>query len=154
MIPGAVCVACAVVIALAPPLAAQSHPLVGSWDIQIQAGIHEADGKVNPVVSPGSVTFTMAGDSLVAVLRMTMAGPRPPARMASYLPGDTASFVKQVTALRTNDNRMTPGVATRRYRFFVQHDSLVGIMDTIDGDDANVAKLNNWPVTGVRSAPR
>lgn len=141
-------------LCLVAPLASQSHPLVGTWEIQIQAGIHEADGKVNPVMSPGTLIFSVEGDSLVALLRMTMAGPRPPARMTAYLPGDTATFVKRVNALRTNDNRMTPGEALRRYRFFVRHDSLVGIMDTIDGDDAKVAKLNNWPVAGVRATPR
>ncbi len=151
MTPGSVCVAFAVVIGLATPLAAQSHPLVGTWDISIQAGIHEVEGKVNPVMARGTVTFSVAGDSLIAVLTHELMASRPPVRFATILSGDTARFVRQAGRLRTKDNSMGTETILLLHRFVVRHDSLIGRIDAIDDVSAKESKYNNWPVTGVRA---
>lgn len=144
-------VALGVLRALASPLAAQGHPFVGTWDISIQAGIHEVEGKVNPVMAKGTMTFSMAGDSLIAVLTHELMASRPPVRFATVLSGDTARFVRQAGRLRTKDNSMGTETALLLHRFVVRHDSLIGRIDAIDDAGAKESKYHNWPVTGVRA---
>ena len=50
-------------------LAAQSHPLIGTWDVNVPAGMRMENGEATPVMAKGTLVFSVAGDSLIGMLK-------------------------------------------------------------------------------------
>jgi hypothetical protein len=71
---------------LAPQLRAQTHPLVGSWNVVYQSGLSNEDGVITAIMGKGQLQVTQSGDSLVGLL-MPEASGNAPARPALRLAG-------------------------------------------------------------------
>ena len=58
----------AALLLLPGALAAQAHPLVGTWDVNVPAGMRMENGEATPIMAKGTLTFTVAGDSRSGML--------------------------------------------------------------------------------------
>jgi hypothetical protein len=133
------------------PASAQSHPLVGVWNISYQRGLSNEDGVVTPIMGKGRLEISLKGDSLIATLSATdnPGGPaRPPLRLAGVAEGPTATLAGTSSA-RINMNGDEQVVQTTlTWTLSVNGGALTGTMiRAIPGHETGG---DPSPVTGTR----
>lgn len=145
----------AVLLLLPAALAAQTHPLLGTWDVTVPAGMRMENGVATPVTAKGTLTFTLAADSVIGLLKTipTDGQPeRPAKRLAAKLVTGAVTFVsKDEAKMMMNGEEMTR-VAISTYVFEVADDALKGTIErAIEG--LNVMMGGPQPITGTRAKP-
>ena len=143
---------------LAAPLAvsAQSHPLVGEWKLDLVVGGRMENGTVTPINGTATLTFAVAGDSLVGTMQVDSVDgqpQRPPSRMAALAKAGDLVFVSRSSA-RVNINGETregTGVAT--YNFKVNGDTLEGtVTRSLEGiEGVELPPQPAQPLKGTRT---
>ncbi len=104
--------------ALSTPSLAQSHPLVGKWEVEYAGGMRMENGTPTPLQVKATMTVTETADSLiVAVVVATNPelGPRPPFRLAAAKPvGTPATFLQtsQATINANGEERAATSITT------------------------------------------
>lgn len=146
------CSAVLALLAVAAPLAAQSHPLVGTWAVEMQDGVKVVDGQPEPIMGKGTMVFSIRNDSLVAVITMEaneMVSGRPPMKFAAKLVDGPAVFIKKGKAVTMSNGAQEEVEIVSTFRFEAKGDALVGSVER------NFGKLENpmagtSPITGTR----
>jgi hypothetical protein len=142
-------VPCAILLA-ASSLRAQTHPLVGVWDVDVVAAHKLEDhGTTTPIMSKGVFSFTVEGDSLIAMIKVQLSPSPTPIRVATLLGSDTATFVRASRAITTENRTMSAKPMTTTFRFFAVGDSLRGTI-TRTLENPNDPAAGSSPVSGVR----
>lgn len=108
---------------------AQTHPLVGKWDLKLSATKVLRDGVPVDVTPTGQVTFTMAGDSMIGILKIVNGGgvgDRPPVRLAAKVTPGRMTFYdrREAKLMGSGDERTATAVVT--YEFEATQDALKG----------------------------
>ena len=133
-------------------LAAQSHPLVGTWDLSLPAGVRVEDGEPTPIMGKGNVVFSQVGDSIVGTLKVEPPEgmpARPAARLAAKASSGPLTFVQQSTAtVRSNGAESTHKV-TNTYVFEATGDALKGTVAR-DVEGVTVQLPGPMPLSGTR----
>ncbi len=148
--------ALAVLAALALPamLPAQTHPLVGAWDLTFTAGVEMTDGVLTPITATAAFLVTAAGDSLVAVLEPpTIEGmpDLPPARFATRRTDTWPIVLEQRAEATLNLNGKTESrIAVSTWTLTVQGDTIEGTVErSIEGFAMPLG--GPQPVLGIRA---
>lgn len=134
--------------------AAQAAPIVGKWQVELQAGMRIEDGVPTPIRAKGLLTVVEVGDSLVATLKMDPnpdLPPRPESRFAAARQtGASVTFVQHSQAqLSTNDESPRTVAVVSTWRLTVAGSAFSGtIARAIEGMDASM--MPEAPVTGTR----
>jgi hypothetical protein len=94
--------------AASSPLAAQSAPIVGTWNVEWEMGRQIINGEASPITAKGTMKVVAAGDSLVATLTATSRSDnqpltRPPVTMAGRATASGAVFT-QISEATLNVN--------------------------------------------------
>lgn len=142
----------AALVLVATPVAAQGHPLVGKWEIELQVGFVAKDGEAAPLMGKGTLTFTVQGDSIVGVMEITPGEGepvRPPARLAARLVAGPITFVRTGTLTTTSNGETQSHALTNTYRFAVEGETLTGTVRR-DVEGAQSAMGGTTPITGSR----
>ncbi len=143
----------AALLLLPAALTAQSHPLVGNWNLSLPVGMRVENDEPTVIMGKGTMTVTAVGDSLIATLTMEPfegRPPRPAARMAAKLAADTVAFSYASTATLNTNGEESTRKAVSTYRFEVDGDTLKGTIDrTIEGLDVTMG--GPQPITGKRA---
>lgn len=137
---------------LAPPLAAQGHPLEGRWNIELQIGFASKDGETVPLMGTGTLTFLVQGDSIIGTMdiRPGEGQPvRPPARLAAKLGPAPVTFVREGKLTTTQNGELRTFPMTNTYRFEATGDMLTGtVRRDIEGQES--PQGGTTPITGTR----
>jgi len=141
---------------LAPAvLAAQAHPIVGTWDVSVPAGMRMENGEATPIMAKGSFVFSVVGDSLIGTLKsepLEGMPPRPASRVAAKLAPGTVTFVSKSEAKLNMGGEEMTRTAVSTWIFEVTGDALKGTVErAIEG--VEMAMGGPQPVTGKRAAP-
>lgn len=143
----------AALLLLPGALAAQTHPLVGTWDVQVPAGIRRGPEGPTALMAKGSFTFSVAGDSIIGMLKnepLEGQPERPAKRVAAKLAAGAITFVSTSEAKMTMNGEEMARTAISTYRFEVAGDTLKGTLDlTIEG--MNLDMGGPQPITGTRA---
>lgn len=96
---------------------AQSHPLVGSWNLELVAGQRVENGSVTPILATATLVVVAAGDSLIGTLTVAPiegAPQRPPARLAGKRVDGTMTFVSRTegTMQMNGESRTIEAIST------------------------------------------
>src|SRR5687767_14147733 len=75
---------CAILFIVPLSLAAQSHPLAGTWDVTVPAGMRVENDESTPIIAKGVLNVSVTGDSLIGMLEVEPPEGLP-ARQASRL---------------------------------------------------------------------
>lgn len=117
--------------ALAFPIAvsAQTHPLVGSWNLKLPATKVLQNGAPVDVTPTGLLTFRVEGDSMIGTLKIVNGGgvaDRPPVRLAAkVMPGRMTFYDRREAKLMgAGDERTATALVT--YEFEATQDALKG----------------------------
>jgi hypothetical protein len=133
-------------------LGAQSHPLVGVWDVQVPAGMRMENGEVTPIMAKGSYTFAIVGDSIIGTLKndpIEGQPPRPAARVAAKVVAGPVTFATQSEAKMVMNGEEMTRTAYITYVFDVSGDTLKGTVERrIEG--VNIMAGGPQPITGTR----
>jgi|CXWL01.1.fsa_nt_gi hypothetical protein len=134
-------------------LAAQTHPLVGTWDVNVPAGMRMENGEATPIMAKGTLTFSVAADSLIGMLKtdpIEGQPERPAKRIAAKLVTGAVTFVAKGDAKMTmNGEEMTRTVIST-YVFDVADNALKGSIErAIEGLDVQMG--GPQPITGTRA---
>ena len=137
-------------------LSAQSHPLVGEWQLALVVGGRMENGVVTPINGTATLTITATGDSLIANVQTDPVEgqpARPAVRMAAPNKAGDAVFVSRGPA-RLNINgeaREVIGVST--WTLKATGDVLEGTTQrSIEGaDEIQLPNQAPQPVKGVRA---
>jgi hypothetical protein len=139
-------------LSLSPQLVnAQSHPLVGEWDLSYSGGFRIENGERVPLTMKGTLSVKLQGDSLVAILTpIPQEGvpPRPPARLAAKRVDGTVTFVYKSEAVVNLGGTESKRTAISTYAMQAAADAITGtVQRTIEGLDFPATPE---PVTGTR----
>ena len=131
-------------------LPAQAHPLVGEWKVSVPAGMRVEDGQPTYIMANGAMTVVVAGDSLIATMKMEpMEGrpPRPATRLAAKLAAGKVTFTNSSEAKVNVNGEETTKTAVSTFVLDATGDMLAGtVTREIDG----VAGMKDQPVKGTR----
>jgi hypothetical protein len=141
--------------ALSPCLAAaQSHPLVGQWNVRVEMPLPPGSGPAATTQRPGQLVVTLVGDSLFATLQfepMTGQPPAVPQRLAAATGAGPTTFVRSTEAtLAGGGGDMMARTATISYQFYATGNALVGSMRIVV---PGVPDIPPRPITGTRAIP-
>lgn len=143
----------AALLLLPGALAAQTHPLVGTWDITIPAGMRVENGEATPIMAKGTLTFSVTGDSLIGILKTEpIEGQpvRPAKRIAAKLVTGAVTFVLKTEAKMSMNGEEMTRTAINTYVFDVADTALKGSIDrAIEGLDVDMG--GPQPITGTRA---
>jgi hypothetical protein len=137
---------------LGSALAAQQHPLVGTWQVTYSAGARIQNGVASQLTATGVLTVVTQGDSLIGTLVSDSSPdlpPRPPARLAGKAgPGPTTFMSRTTGIVNTNGNeREITAVST--WILEAKGDSLGGTVERrLEGMD--LGRQPPQPVSGTR----
>lgn len=121
----------ALLVAVPFAVQAQSHPLVGAWDIEYAAGMRvDNDGPV-PIMAKARMTVVAQGDSLIATVKTVPPegmAQRPDMRLATKIAPGQVTFVyrSQVRMNMNGEESVRESVST--WLLDVNGDSLTGTM--------------------------
>lgn len=121
--------ALAALLLVAPPLAAQGHPLVGKWAIELQVGFVSKDGETVPLMGKGTLTFAVEGDSLIGMMQIEPGEGepvRPPARLAAKLVVGPVTFVRKGSLTTNSNGELQTHPLTNTYRLDADGEALTG----------------------------
>lgn len=134
------------------PALAQSHPLVGVWQISFVGGMRIENGTPTPIQRTGKLTVEVKGDSLIAnVVTDPMADlpTRPPFRMATKAGAGTASFIQRSKVVINTNGDEQEATSISTWSLGAKGDQLEGTIDRkIEGHDGPGGGAQ--PVTGKR----
>ena len=135
-----------------PSLArAQSHPLIGQWQISMETLVPPGTGGPSTIERKGQLSVAQAGDSLIATLTLEAVPwmPTPKVERLAALRGTgTVAFVKTADATMTGNGQMLARAAGITYALDVQDDRLVGSMRVkVEG----IPDIPARPITGTRA---
>lgn len=143
----------AALLLLPGALAAQTHPLVGTWDVNVPAGMRMENGEATPIMAKGTLTFTIAGDSLIGMLKTApIEGQpeRPAKRIAAKLAPGAVTFVSKGEAKMTMNGEEMTRTSISTYVFDVADNALKGTIErAIEGLDVMMG--GPQPITGTRA---
>lgn len=111
---------------------AQAHPLVGSWDVEYQAGMRIENDTPTPIMAKATLVVALAGDSLVATLTAAPnpdLPPRTPQRFAARFAAGPVQFVQRTTVTMNRDGEETRHPATVTWRLEVNGNELKGTIE-------------------------
>lgn len=134
------------------PLSAQSHPLVGVWQVSFAGGMRIENGAPTPILRTGKLTVAIQGDSLIGTLvtdPMPDLPTRPPVRLATKAGPGNATFLQRskVTINMNGNEQEATSVST--WILAATGDQLEGSVDRkIEGFDGPGGGAQ--PVTGKR----
>ncbi len=137
-----------------PALAdAQSHPLAGSWNISTPAPMRGENGQPTMVTRRGLMSISVAGDSLIANVKME---PQPgePARRDQRLVGLRRDGIVRLlhvstAALRDGSEELQRQASTT-YALETKGDTLTGVIQIhVEG----IPDIPGRPLTGTRVTP-
>jgi hypothetical protein len=140
---------------LAVPLAAsaQSSALVGSWAVEMTAGMRIENDQPTPIRAKAKLGITLVGDSLIATLDVEPTPdlqPRPQSRFAAAKStANTVTFVQrsQATLNMNGEERQATVVST--WSLTADGDAITGtVARTIEGIDG--PGMPTQPVSGTR----
>jgi hypothetical protein len=137
----------ALFLTLPHALAAQSHPLVGTWDVTIPAGARVQGGITTPIMANGTLTFSAEHDSLIGQLKVQRPEgfqDRPPTRLAAKL-GATPSIFLVSSEAKINTN----GVESVRKVSSTYTIAATG--DTLSGTVEHYVEGEDMPMSGPQS---
>jgi hypothetical protein len=117
------------VLALPITASAQTHPLVGKWDLKLPPTKVLQNGVPVDVTPTGMLTFTIEGDSMIGVLKIVNGGgvaDRPPVRLAAKVTPGRVTFYdrREAKLMAAGDERTATAVTT--YEFEATVDALKG----------------------------
>jgi hypothetical protein len=134
-------------------LAAQSHPLAGSWDISIPVGANIENGVTTQIFANGAVSFGVEGDSIIGTLKVEPppgVPARPPARLAAGVAAAPSVFVVNSQATIDINGVESTRKVTSTYTMTAQGDALEGtVAREIEGGD--LARLEPQTFRGKRA---
>lgn len=143
----------AALLLLPGALAAQSHPLVGTWNVTVPAGMRMENGEATPIMAKGSFAFSVVGDSIIGMLKndpIEGQPERPAKRVAAKLTAGAVTFVSIGEAKMNMNGEEMVRTSTSTYRFEVDGDTLKGTLDrSIEG--LNLDMGGAQPITGTRA---
>ena len=143
----------AALLLLPGALAAQSHPLVGTWDVTVPAGMRMENGEATPIMAKGSLTFSVAADSLIGTLKtepIEGQPERPAKRIAAKLVTGPVTFVSKGEAKMTMNGEEMTRTSISTYVFDVANNALKGTIErAIEGLDVQMG--GPQPITGTRA---
>jgi hypothetical protein len=96
----------ALLLCLPTVLSGQSHPLVGTWNVTVPAGVRIDNGEPAIIVAKGTLAVTVVGDSLIGTLNVEPPEglpARPASRLAARRASGPTTFVS-VTQATLNVN--------------------------------------------------
>jgi len=134
-------------------LSAQSHPLAGTWNVDVPAGMRVENDVATPIMAKGVLSLQVQGDSLVGTLAVEPpAGrpARPASRLAARLAPQPVVFVQSTQAtVNVNGSESTRRV-TSTFNLTASGDSLHGTVDRrVQGEDGMSA--GPLPLAGARA---
>jgi len=134
-------------------LAAQSHPLVGKWEVGLTAGQRVTDAGVTAVTAKATLVLALQGDSLIGTLTtQPIEGqpPRPPVRLAAKRIDGSVTFVTRSEGTMTapgGESRTIEAIST--WRLTAEGDLLSGsVARELVG--VNIPDLGPQPLKGKR----
>ncbi len=143
-------------LVLAAPLAAQSHPLVGTWRVSYAAGARMGPEGSELIEGKGVLVLEAKGDSLIGTLTQEAFNDmpaRPPMRLAALARSGPVTFETRNTAhLNLNgEDREATSVST--WVLDAKGDTLSGtVARRIEGvDDLGLPPMPASPVKGTRT---
>lgn len=143
----------AALLLLPGALAAQSHPLVGTWNVSVPAGMRIGPEGPTAIMAKGSFAFSVVGDSIIGMLKndpIEGQPERPAKRVAAKLTAGAVTFVSIGEAKMNMNGEEMVRTSTSTYRFEVDGDTLKGTLDrSIEG--LNLDMGGAQPITGTRA---
>ena len=143
----------ALLVAVPFAVQAQTHPLVGAWDIEYAAGMRVDNDGPAPIMAKARMTVVAEGDSLIATVKTVPPegmSARADMRLATKIAPGQVTFVyrSQVRMNINGDESTRESVST--WLLDVTGDSLTGTMARqIGGGD--MPGGGPQPVTGTRA---
>jgi hypothetical protein len=136
----------------AAPAAAQTHPLVGSWNLRYAAGTRIENGTPTVITGTGKLIVEAQGDSLIARLipDPIEGGPaRPESRMAARTGAGPLVFIQRGTARVNRNGEESEVTSISTWTLEVKGDALEGTVERrLEGMEA--PSRGPQPVTGTR----
>jgi hypothetical protein len=140
---------------LVPTIAtAQTHPLVGTWNVSVPVGVRIENGEPTPITSTGTMSVTAVGDSLIAMLDLQAPEgmPKLPARRMAGVrrTGEVLLTYIAEAKMYTPDGTTQTNKAVSRFALTVAGDTLRG---TVAREVEGMPGMDPQPVTGTRAKP-
>ena len=133
-------------------LHAQQSPLVGTWQVNFQAGMRIEDGVATPILATGTFTVESVADSLIGTLATNPAPDmpaRPPVRLSAKASTGEATFVAHSKATINVNGAEHEANVVSTWVLWAKGDSLAGtVARMIDSPEAGPQEPT--PVTGTR----
>lgn len=110
---------------------AQSHPLVGTWDVDFPGGARMENGELTTLMAKGKLEIVAQGDSLIATLTVIPSAEiaaRPPARLAARRTDGEATFVQKSQARVNMNGEETVHEITSNWTLHATGDVLEGTL--------------------------
>lgn len=143
----------AVALLCLPTLAnAQSHPLVGKWNVELVAGQRIENGVSTMVTTTGTLDVVLQGDSLIATLTVVPiegSPQRSPSRLAGKRVDGTMTFISRSEGMINANGEMQSFQAISTW-------SLKSSGDTLEGSvsrelvGVSIPDMGAQPVKGTR----
>lgn len=146
------CLTALAILATAAPLGAQSHPVLGTWAIEMQDGVKVVDGQPEPIMGKGTMVFSIRNDSIVAVLTMEASenvSGRPPIKFATKFADGPVVFIKKGKAVTMSNGAQEEVEIVSTFRFEAKGDALTGSVERSFGKLDN-PMAGTSPITGTR----
>jgi hypothetical protein len=141
----------ALALSVAGPAAAQTNPIVGSWNVSYVAGTRMENGAATNITATGKLIVQVQGDSLIArLIPDPIEGTaRPESRMAAQAGAGKVVFVQRGVA-RVNINGEQKDVTSiSTWTLSANGDALEGTLERrLEGMDT--PSRGPLPVTGTR----
>lgn len=138
----------------AAPLAAQSNPLVGKWDIDFPGGARIENGEVTTLMAKGTLEIVVQGDSLIATLNVIPSaeiGARPPSRLAARRTDGEATFVQKSQARMNVNGEESVHEITTTWALHAAGDALEGTLARSGAMEMMGGAVPPQPVKGTRA---
>lgn len=143
------------ILAGAGPAAAQSPPIVGTWNLKYSAGSRMENGTRTEITGTGRLIVQRQGDSLIARLvpdPVDGAPARPETRMAARAGADPVVFTHRGTARVNRNGEESEVTSISTWSLGAKGDLLEGTVERrIEGMDVPVGGPR--PVSGTRVKP-
>ena len=140
------------VLASAGPAAAQSHPLVGTWNLRYAAGTRIENGTPTVISGTGKLIVQLQGDSLIARLIPAPidGGPaRPESRMAARTGPRPVVFIQRGVARVNLNGEEKEATSISTWTLDAKGDALEGTVERrLEGRET--PSRCPQPVTGTR----
>jgi nicotinamide riboside kinase len=142
----------AAVVAVSAYTLTQTHPLVGSWEMQLPGAVRMENGEQTITYVKGSLEVVLQGDSLIATLASEPVEgrpARPPARIAAKAATGPVTFTQRSEATLNMNGEEVKRTSVSTYVFTVTADDLKGtITRSIEGLDVAMAPVD---ISGKRT---